>query len=337
MARPPDPLVGDGVLLVDKPAGMSSHDVVAACRRICGTRKVGHAGTLDPMATGLLLIGVNRATRLLTFLVGCDKAYDATVRLGLNTATDDAEGAVTGAVSAGHLTDERIAAAVRVLTGDIEQVPSAVSAIKIDGVRAYTRARGGEEVVLAPRPVRVEQFRVLRRRDGATDGQVDDCGGQVAGCVGQVAGGRTGPRTSYVDLDVTVDVSSGTYVRALARDLGAALGVGGHLTALRRTRVGGFSVAASSSLAALEQARRSAAAGTSGLPILPPEEVTRAVMPGRQFDAESARRLTHGVRPDVAGATRGIMAAYDPSGRLVAVFDQSSEEVTLKAVFANDW
>ena len=213
MPRPPDPLVGDGLLLLDKPSGMSSHDVVGACRRICGTRKVGHAGTLDPMATGLLLVGVNKATRLLTFLVGADKSYTATIRLGVATVTDDAEGetlAVADAGAARDLSEERIAAAIAALTGAIEQIPSAVSAIKVNGVRSYARVRDGEEVALAARPVRVDRFDVLARRDGP-----------------------------YVDLDVAVDVSSGTYVRALARDLGAALGVGGHLTALRRTRVGG--------------------------------------------------------------------------------------------------
>lgn len=314
MARPPDPLVGDGVLLVDKPAGLSSHAVVGACRRICGTRKVGHAGTLDPMATGLLLVGVNRATRLLTFLVGCDKAYNATIRLGVSTVTDDAEGEVRAVAPAGHLSDAAIEAAVADLTGDIEQVPSAVSAIKVDGVRSYARVRGGEEVALAARPVRVDRFLVRRRRDVVLpDG------------------------TSSVDLDVTVDVSSGTYVRALARDLGAALGVGGHLTALRRTRVGCFDVAAAHSLPALEEARRVAPPGASGLPMVGPAELTRAVMPGRELDEVDARRLAHGAAPPVSGPFRGLLAAYDPAGRLVAVLEQTDQKVNVKAVFANDW
>lgn len=317
MARPPDPLVGDGLLLVDKDAGMSSHDVVGACRRVCGTRKVGHAGTLDPMATGLLLVGVNRATRLLTFLVGCDKAYEATIRLGVATVTDDAEGEWTARSDAGHLADGDIAAAVAALTGDLQQVPSAVSAIKVGGVRSYARVRGGEEVALAARPVRVATFEVLARRGGvlAPDGEAS---------------------TTYVDLDVRVEVSAGTYVRALARDLGAALGCGGHLTALRRTRVGAFDVAGAATLADLEQARRLAAPGTSGLPMLAMAEVTRRTLPGRTFDAEQARRLAHGVRPAVSGPVRGIMAGYDPSGRLVAVLDQADEKVSVKAVFAND-
>lgn len=315
MARPPDPLVGDGLLLVDKESGLTSHAVVGACRRICGTRKVGHAGTLDPMATGLLLVGVNRATRLLTFLVGCDKSYDATIRLGVATVTDDADGEVTAVTDAGPLSDADIAAAVRRLTGEISQVPSAVSAIKVDGVRSYARVRGGEQVALAARPVRVDRFTVRRRQD--------------------VAGDR--PGTSYVDLDVTVDVSSGTYVRALARDLGAALGVGGHLTALRRTRVGIFSVAAARSLAELDRARATAPSGSSGLDLLSLDAVTRAVMPGRDLDAEGARRVAHGVQPAVAGPARGLVAAYDPAGRLVAVLDQTDEKVSVKAVFANDW
>jgi len=318
VARPPDPLVGDGLLLVDKPAGMTSHDVVGACRRICGTRKVGHAGTLDPMATGLLLVGVNRATKLLTFLVGCDKAYEATIRLGVATVTDDAEGEVTATADASGLTDARIALAVADLVGDIAQVPSAVSAIKVAGVRSYARVRGGEAVALAARQVRVSAFDVLTRRDGpgATRGPGGD--------------------TPYVDLDVAVEVSSGTYVRALARDLGAALGVGGHLTALRRTRIGAFDVADAASPTELEQARRVAAPGTSGLPMLRPHQVTARVMPGRTFDAAAAGRLAHGVRPEADGSGDGLRAAYGPDGRLVAVLEASDGSVSVKAVFANE-
>ncbi|WP_068402637.1 tRNA pseudouridine(55) synthase TruB, partial [Kribbia dieselivorans] len=212
----------DGLLLVDKPAGWTSHDVVAKARRLCRTRKVGHAGTLDPMATGVLILGVGRATKLLTFLVGADKAYTATVRLGQATITDDAEGEVIGAPerSAAGLSRDEIVAAARPLTGDIDQVPSAVSAIKIDGKRAYHRVRSGEDVDLPARPVTVARFDVGELRPvELPDGQ------------------------RVLDCDIEVEVSSGTYVRALARDLGAALGVGGHLTALRRTRVGGFRIA----------------------------------------------------------------------------------------------
>src|SRR5690606_32602498 len=206
--------VADGILVVDKPSGWTSHDVVARTRRLAATRKVGHAGTLDPMATGVLVLGINKGTRLLTFLVGCDKDYAATIRLGQSTNTDDAEGEVVSASGAGHLGAAEVSAAVARLTGEIEQVPSTVSAIKVDGRRAYARARAGEDVTLAARPVTVSRFEVLDRR---------------AGDAGTVP---------VLDLDVAVTVSSGTYVRALARDLGTALGCGGHLTHLRRTRVG---------------------------------------------------------------------------------------------------
>ncbi|MFT3861571.1 tRNA pseudouridine(55) synthase TruB [Micropruina sp.] len=205
-----------GILVVDKPPGWTSHQVVGRCRRLLGTRKVGHAGTLDPMATGVLVVGVNRATRLLGHLALTSKTYTATIRLGLATDTDDADGSVTAAAGASGLTDEAIEVAMAPLRGAIVQVPSTVSAIKIDGQRAYARARRGEDVVLQGRPVTVSRFHVVQRRDSHADG------------------------TAVTDLDVIVDCSSGTYIRALARDLGAALGTGGHLTALRRTRVGGF-------------------------------------------------------------------------------------------------
>ncbi len=201
-----------GLVIVDKPAGMTSHDVVGRCRRIFGTRRVGHAGTLDPMATGVLVIGIDRATKILGLVTATSKSYAATIRLGQATSTDDAEGDVTQQVSAQHVTDESIATAIAGLRGDLEQVPSAVSAIKVDGQRAYRLVREGHAVELAARPVRIDRFEMLavRRHD------------------------------ELVDVDVDVDCSSGTYIRALARDVGATLGVGGHLTALRRTRVGRF-------------------------------------------------------------------------------------------------
>lgn len=205
-----------GLVIVDKDSGLTSHDVVARSRKLLQTKKVGHAGTLDPMATGVLVLGVERATKLLGQLLLTTKAYTATIRLGQATNTDDAEGEVTETTPALHVTDDEIAAGVAALTGDIEQVPATVSAIKVDGERAYARVRAGEEVQLAARPVTVSRFDILARRDVA-DGE-------------------------FVDLDVTVECTSGTYIRALARDLGAALGVGGHLTALRRTRVGPFTL-----------------------------------------------------------------------------------------------
>ncbi len=217
-----DPLATSGLVVVDKPAGLTSHDVVARLRRILHTRKVGHAGTLDPMATGVLVCGVGRGTKLLGHLALDTKAYTATIRLGATTTTDDAEGETVTTTDPAAVTDEAIDAGIAALTGPILQVPSSVSAIKIDGRRAYARVRAGEQVVLPPRPVTVSTFTVLARR-GA-------------------------------DLDVAVECSSGTYVRALARDLGAALGVGGHLTALRRTRVGPFRLEHARTLPELEEA-----------------------------------------------------------------------------------
>ncbi len=203
-----------GLVVVDKPSGWTSHDVVGRMRRLAGTRKVGHSGTLDPMATGVLVLGINRATRLLGHLTLADKEYLATIRLGQSTITDDAEGDVVETASVAHLDEAAIRAVLGPLTGDIQQVPSSVSAIKVDGVRSYARVRSGEDVALKARPVRVSVFEVISsRREG-----------------------------DYFDVDVRVVCSSGTYVRALARDLGAALGVGGHLTALRRTRVGAFAL-----------------------------------------------------------------------------------------------
>src|SRR5215212_2453314 len=207
-----DPGSSWGIVVVDKPAGITSHDVVGRCRRIFGTRKVGHAGTLDPMATGVLVVGIERATKILGLLTATDKSYAATIRLGQTTSTEDAEGEILQTVSADAVTDTQIEAAVSALRGDIEQIPSAVSAVKVGGKRAYKLVREGQTVELAARRIRVDRFVVVavRRHDG------------------------------LVDVDVEVDCSSGTYIRALARDAGAALGVGGHLTALRRTRVGRF-------------------------------------------------------------------------------------------------
>ena len=275
----------DGVVLVDKTAGMTSHDVVARVRRLAGTRKVGHAGTLDPMATGLLLLGVNRATRLLTYLVGLDKTYRATVRLGQGTVTDDAEGEVTSAPGVRDVEEQALHDAVAGLTGAIEQVPSAVSAIKVDGRRSYARVRAGEEVELAARPVTVHAFEVLATRPAtAADG------------------------TAVLDVDVEVVCSSGTYVRALARDLGAALGSAGHLTALRRTRVGAFDVAEAASLEAMAE----------GVPMLDTSDVARRVLAARELtEAETAEvRYGRGLAPS---GRDGVVAAFAPDGHVVAL------------------
>ena len=240
----------DGLVIVDKAAGWTSHDVVARTRRLAGTRKVGHAGTLDPMATGVLVLGIGRATRLLGHLQLADKEYVATIRLGESTVTDDADGELVERTDASHLTVDDITAAMVPLTGSIEQVPTAVSAIKIDGRRSYARVRAGEEVDLAARPVTVSVFEPNAVR--------------TAGAV--------------VDVDIRVVCSSGTYVRALARDLGRALGVGGHLTMLRRTRVGGFSLAEASSLDALE----------SAFVLTPIGEAARASFPSLDLDPATA-------------------------------------------------
>ncbi|WES65907.1 tRNA pseudouridine(55) synthase TruB [Microbacter sp. GSS18] len=278
--------VAPGILLVDKPQGLTSHDVVARARRALGTRKIGHAGTLDPMATGLLILGVEGATRLLTFIVGLDKTYEATIRLGVSTDSDDADGEVTSTADASGVGADDIRDAIAPLTGRISQVPSTVSAIKVGGKRAYALARAGEDVELAAREVTVSRFDVLRERRG--DGTID--------------------------LDVVVDCSSGTYIRALARDLGAALGVGGHLTALRRTRIGPFAVDGAPGPDDL-----------AGTPLRSPAEVAAAVLGRLVVTADEARDLRHGKRLPGAAAriapSRGPVAAIDPHGALIGVVE----------------
>lgn len=273
--------VSPGLVIVDKSAGMTSHDVVGRCRRIFGTRKVGHAGTLDPMATGVLVIGIERATKLLGLLIATDKSYDATIRLGQTTSTEDAEGEVLQTVPAGHVTDAGVEAAVSALRGDLDQIPSAVSAIKVDGQRAYKLVREGKAVELASRRVRIEKFDVLGIR------RVDD----------------------FVDVDVAVDCSSGTYIRALARDVGAALGVGGHLTALRRTRVGRFGLDEAHTVDVLADAP----ALSYSL-----DEACLLAYPRRDLSAEEAESASHGRALDPAGVD-GVYAATAPDGSVVAL------------------
>ncbi|GGB97634.1 tRNA pseudouridine(55) synthase TruB [Cellulomonas carbonis] len=280
------PTAPSGLVVVDKPGGWTSHDVVARVRRLAGTRRVGHAGTLDPMATGVLVLGVERATRLLTYVVGADKEYLATVRLGVTTTTDDAEGETVATADARHVTDADVLAAVEPLTGEILQVPSSVSAIKVDGRRAYARVRAGEDVELAARPVTVRIFEVLDVRPGGDQ--------------------------PVVDVDVRVVCSSGTYVRALARDVGAALGVGGHLTALRRTRVGPYGLDVARTLEQLEE----------GLTVLPLADAARRAFPVREVDEREASALSHGRRiasSDVLGTPEAPVAALGPDGTLVAL------------------
>lgn len=260
-----------GILFVDKSEGWTSHDVVAKSRRALGTRKVGHAGTLDPMATGLLILGAGPSTRLLTYLVGLDKTYETTIRLGASTITDDREGEVVETASADVLAevgDARIAEEVAALTGDIEQAPSAVSAIKVDGRRAYDRVRAGEDVELKKRPVTIHSFKISEIRRGAT-----------------------GEGVPFIDVDAAIRCSSGTYIRALARDLGAVLGTGGHLTALRRTRVGAFSVSDAASIEDIAEGRTPA--------VLAPEKVASALFPVLRLNASEAKDLSDGKRLEI--------------------------------------
>ena len=290
--------MNSGILLVDKPQGISSHRAVAIARRRLGTRKVGHAGTLDPMATGLLVLGIGPSTRLLTHLVGLDKTYTATIRLGVDTDSDDADGAPVAAngVPADGVDPDALEAAMALQRGRIEQVPSTVSAIKVDGRRAYDLARRGETVELAARTVTIARFAVLDRRDRVVT--VD------------------GSDVRVVDVDVVVDCSSGTYVRALARDVGAILGTGGHLTALRRTAVGPFSVADAVDLE--DDATDVAASG------LRPADVARRLFPAVTLDAADTKDLSDGKRiatdhPDTDGPVAAVAAADDRLVGLVAV------------------
>ena len=274
-------LVGPGIVVIDKPAGMTSHDVVGRCRRIFSTRRVGHAGTLDPMATGVLVIGVDRATKILGLLTAASKSYAATVRLGQTTSTEDAEGELLQSVSAEQVTGEAIAAAVAGLRGEIQQVPSAVSAIKVGGRRAYRLVREGRVVELEARPVRIDRLEVsdVRRRG------------------------------HLVDVDIEVDCSSGTYIRALARDLGAALSVGGHLTSLRRTRVGRFALQEAHSLDDL--AERPRLSWTL-------DEACLLMFPRRELSADEAEAAANGRSLSPVGID-GVYAATDPDGRVMAL------------------
>lgn len=286
-------MVSSGILLVDKPQGSTSHDVVARTRRAFGTRKVGHAGTLDPMATGLLVVGIENATRLLTYIVGADKTYFATIRLGQTTTTDDADGdllARAEAFAVDAVTAAKVEAGITALTGEISQVPSSVSAIKVDGRRAYERVRAGEHVELKARTVTVSRFEVLEQR--RSDG--------------------------ILDLDVVVDCSSGTYIRALARDLGESLGVGGHLTALRRTRVGPFDVAGGVGVDDLAEA-----------PLHTPAQAAAQVLPRLDVTGEEARDLRHGKRlvGEAGRFDAEFAAAIDPTGDLVGIVEKRGKDL----------
>jgi tRNA pseudouridine55 synthase len=290
-----------GLLVVDKPAGLTSHDVVARIRRLAHTRRVGHAGTLDPMATGVLVVGLEKATRLLGHLTLTDKEYLATIRLGQDTATGDADGAVTASAVASGLSIEQVRAAAARLTGRIEQVPPTVSAIKVGGRRSYQLAREGAPPELKPRPVTVWSFTV-----------------QAAAPVGD-----------RLDASVAVRCSSGTYVRALARDLGAALGVGGHLTMLRRTWVGPYDLSAAHRLDELAAAAEAGA----DLPVLPLAAAAAAAFPVRQLTDAETRSLSHGGRLRALGAGSGPVAAFGPDGSLIALVEEKDGQARPLAVF----
>jgi tRNA pseudouridine55 synthase len=294
-----------GLVIVDKPSGLTSHDVVGRIRRLAGTRRVGHAGTLDPMATGVLVIGVEKATRLLGHLALTEKEYAATIRLGQATDTDDADGETVAQISAAGVTDDALHAAAAALTGEIRQVPPGFSAIKVGGQRAYRLAREGAAPELAARTVTV---RALDIQDVRRAGDL-------------------------LDVDVTVTCSSGTYIRALARDLGTALGVGGHLTALRRTRVGPYEIAAARTLDQL----------AASFAVIPLADAAAAAFPRRDLTADEARLVAHGGRLPVtvaapgsgaAGPGTGPVAAFGPDGSLIALLTEEGGQARPLAVFA---
>lgn len=297
MGKPRQRTAPDGLVIIDKPAGMTSHDVVARMRRVCGTRAVGHAGTLDPMATGVLIIGVERATKLLGHLTLSTKSYEATMRLGISTNTEDAEGEVTAVVPAGHLGDDAIRAALEPLRGDIQQVPSAVSAIKVNGVRSYKLARAGEAVELPPRPVTVSRLDLLEVRHGA----------------------------DIIDLDISVTCSAGTYVRALARDLGDALGVGAHLTSLRRTAAGSFT---------LDDAIALPEPGDE-VRVLPLRDVLARGYAVQQLDPTQAAAVRHGIRIAADGdQPRGLTGLLDVDATVLALSEARDGQWHHLAVFS---
>jgi len=284
-----------GLVVVDKPADWTSHDVVGKLRRLAKTRRVGHAGTLDPMATGVLVIGVEKATRLLGHLALTEKGYDGTIRLGQTTNTDDAEGEITASASAAEVADEALHAGIAKLTGEIQQVPPQVSAIKVNGERAYKMARKGEEVELKARPVTIHDFTVKEiRRHG-----------------------------DLIDLDVSIACTSGTYIRALARDLGADLGCGGHLTALRRTRVGPYDLSMARTIDQL----------TEELTILPMAEAVAAAFPRRDVTADDARKVMHGGKLPAAGLGPGPVGVFAPDGTLLALVEEQGHAAKPLAVF----
>lgn len=294
----------NGLALIDKPEGWTSHDVVAKLRGIAGTRRVGHAGTLDPMATGLLLIGINSATKLLTFLVGENKTYTATIRFGAATITDDKESEFTELATAkavAGISDVAIESALHSLRGEIMQVPSSVSAIKVDGQRAYAAVRSGNEVKLAARPITIHRFEITAPIRRVQENE-----------------------NSFIDIDVLVECSSGTYIRALARDAGSRLGIGGHLTALRRTSVGSYSV---------EQAQNMDSLTKESLRVMPIAEAARSQFAVRELSVQDVIDLRHGKRLKAAGESSEPFAGIDENGNLIAMLTVSGKDVKSLVVF----
>ena len=294
-----------GLALIDKPAGWTSHDVVAKLRGIAGTRKVGHAGTLDPMATGLLVIGIDAGTKLLTFIVGQDKTYEATIRLGASTITDDAEGEYAEFGVLTNVTAEQIESGIVTLRGEIMQVPSSVSAIKVDGKRAYAAVRSGEEVKLPARPVTVTEFVVLSDSRAVSEDGHD-----------------------FIDLDVRVSCSSGTYIRALARDLGAALGSHGHLTALKRTRIGGYQLADAQSLEGLTRDNLKVTSMFDSV----------STMPQRPLSEQDETDLVHGKRIALGSvdASESDAIAATRDDRLVAMLEVRGQQLKSLVVWPKE-
>jgi tRNA pseudouridine55 synthase len=290
-----------GLVIVDKPAGLTSHDVVARVRKLAGTRRVGHAGTLDPMATGVLVVGVEKATRLLGHLMLTQKHYSGTVRLGQSTDSDDADGEIVAQASARDVTDVALRAAAAALTGEIQQVPPGISAIKVAGQRAYRLTRDGAPPELAARPVTVSELEIVAVRRPA-DGPGD-----------------------LLDADIEVTCSSGTYIRAIARDLGVALGVGGHLTALRRTRVGPYLISDAATLDEL----------ATELRIIPLAQAAAAAFARRDLTADEARLVSHGARLAALGVGADPVAAFGPDGSLVALLTEEGGQARSLAVFVS--
>lgn len=287
-----------GLVLIDKPQGWTSHDIVAKLRGIAGTRRVGHAGTLDPMATGLLVVGIDSGTKLLTFLVGANKTYEARIRLGANTITDDAEGEIVSTADASAITKQQIESVLNHLRGEIMQVPSSVSAIKVDGERAYAKVRGGDEVKLAARPITIHKFEITSE---------------------PIAVG------GFVDFDAIIECSSGTYIRALARDLGSALGVGGHLAALRRTKVGQYSVSEAQSMEVLTR---------ETLRITSLAEAAVNNFEKFELDQQSEIDLRHGKK--ISGKISSPIAAALLGPNLIAMLESSGDKLKSVVVFAEE-